>query len=128
SMDDLARRLGVTKAAIYHHVAGKEQLLRLAVDRALDGLFEVAARVQAENGPAIRRLERLIRGSVGVLVDRLPFVTLLLRVRGNTEVEREALARRREFDHLVTELVRQAKADGDIRPGARPAVTSRLLF
>ena len=127
-MDDLARRLGITKAAIYHHVAGKEELLRLAVDRALDGLFEVVERVQAGDGPAVTRLERLVRGSVGVLVDRLPIVTLLLRVRGNTAVERAALERRREFDHLVTALVRQAEAEGGIRADARPAVTSRLLF
>src|SRR5438876_8530791 len=59
------------------------------------------------DGRAIDRLEHLVRGSVGVLVDRLPFVTLLLRVRGNTKVERAALARRREFDRLVTELVKQ---------------------
>jgi len=55
-------------------------------------------------------------------------VTLLLRVRGNTKVERDALARRREFDHLVTELVKQAEAEGDVRPDIDPAITARLLF
>ena len=128
TMEDLARRLGITKSAIYHHVSGKDELLRLAIDRALDGLFEVAARAQASGGPAIDRLEHLLRGSVAVLADRLPFVTLLLRVRGNTEIERNALARRREFDHLVADLVRQAEADGDIRPDVDPAIIARLLF
>jgi AcrR family transcriptional regulator len=128
SMEDLSRKLGITKSAIYHHVPSKEELLRLALDRALDGLFEVAGEVQQMPGPAIDRLERLVRGSVAVLVDRLPFVTLLLRVRGNTKVERHALARRREFDLLVTELVKLAEAEGDVRPDVDPAVTSRLLF
>jgi AcrR family transcriptional regulator len=128
SMEDLSRRLGITKSAIYHHVAGKDELLRIAVDRALDGLFEVAAEATAMPGRAIDRLELLVRGSVHVLVDRLPFVTLLLRVRGNTKIERQALARRREFDRLVSELVAQAEAEGDIRPDVDPAVTGRLLF
>lgn len=128
SMEDLSRALGITKSAIYHHISGKDELLRLAVDRALDGLFEVAAEVTAEPGPAIDRLERLVRRSVHVLVERLPFVTLLLRVRGNTPVERRALARRREFDRLVGELVAAAEAEGDIRPDLDPAVTGRLLF
>jgi AcrR family transcriptional regulator len=128
SMEDLSRKLGITKSAIYHHVPSKEELLRLALDRALDGLFKVAGEVQQMPGPAIDRLERLVRGSVAVLVDRLPFVTLLLRVRGNTKVERHALARRREFDLLVTELVKLAEAEGDVRPDVDPAVTSRLLF
>ena len=40
SMEDLSRRLGIAKSGIYHHVSGKEELLRLALDRALDGLWE----------------------------------------------------------------------------------------
>ncbi len=128
SMEDLSRRLGITKSAIYHHVTSKDELLRLAVDRALDGLFQALDGVTATEGHAVDQLEHLVRRSVHVLVDRFPFVTLLLRVRGNTEVERQAMARRREFDHRVSELVQRAEAEGDVRPDVDPAVTSRLLF
>jgi AcrR family transcriptional regulator len=132
SMEDLSRRLGISKSSIYHHVDSKEALLALALDRALDGLFAVADQVAdaAADGsvPAIQRLEQLVRGSVHVLADRLPYVTLLLRARGNTATERAALARRREFDQLVADLVKQAEQDGDIRPDVDPAVTARLLF
>ncbi|WP_007023789.1 TetR/AcrR family transcriptional regulator [Saccharomonospora iraqiensis] len=128
SMEDLARRLGITKSAIYHHVSGKQELLRLAVDHALDGLFTVAAEAAELDGRAVDRLEYLVRGSVRVLVERLPFVTLLLRVRGNTEVERAALARRRRFDRIVADLVAEAERDGDIRPDVDPALTARLVF
>ncbi|SMD24407.1 TetR/AcrR family transcriptional regulator [Kibdelosporangium aridum] len=128
SMEELSRKLGITKSAIYYHVASKDELLRLAVDRALNGLFAVADEAMTIEGPSIDRLEFLVRGSINVLVERLPFVTLLLRVRGNTKVERAALARRREFDQLVTELVKQAEAEGDVRPDIDPSVTARLLF
>jgi AcrR family transcriptional regulator len=128
SMDELATRLGVTKSAIYHHVPSKGELLRLALDRALDALFAVTEEPAATTGPAIDRLEHVVRGSVRVLTAQLPFVTLLLRVRGNTDVERTALQRRREFDRIVTELVRAAEEEGDVRPDVDPAVTSRLLF
>jgi AcrR family transcriptional regulator len=127
SMEDLAARLGITKSAIYHHVPGKAELLRLAMDRALDGLFTAAAEL-ADGESATARLELLVRRSVEVLVAELPFVTLLLRVRGNTDVERAALARRREFDQIVADLVRQAVAEGGIRPDVDAAVTARLLF
>jgi AcrR family transcriptional regulator len=128
SMEDLSRRLGITKSAIYHHVDSKAELLRLALDRALDGLFAVVADVDAAGGRAIDRLEGLVRRSVQVLGAELPFVTLLLRVRGNTDVERAALSRRRELDRIVAGLVEQAQADGDLRPDVDPAVASRLLF
>jgi AcrR family transcriptional regulator len=128
SMEDLAGRLGITKSSIYHHVSGKSELLRLAVDRALDALFAVTEEPAATSGPAIERLEHVVRRSVEVLAAELPFVTLLLRVRGNTEVERAALARRREFDRVVSALVADAEAAGDVRPDVDPALTSRLLF
>jgi AcrR family transcriptional regulator len=128
SMDELATRLGVTKSAIYHHVSSKVELLRLALDRALDALFAVTEEPGATTGPAIDRLEHVVRGSVRVLTEHLPFVTLLLRVRGNSPVEEAALKRRREFDRIVTDLVRAAEEEGDVRPDVDPAVTSRLLF
>ena len=128
SMDELAARLGITKSAIYHHVSSKVELLRLALDRALDALFAVTEEPGATSGPAIDRLEHVVRGSVRVLTEQLPFVTLLLRVRGNSPVEEAALRRRREFDRIVTDLVSAAEEEGDVRPDVDPAVTSRLLF
>lgn len=129
SMEDLSHRLGISKSSIYHHVDSKEQLLSLALDRALDGLFSVAREVLAADGlPAIERLEVLVRGSVRVLAEQLPYVTLLLRARGNTGTEQRALARRREFDKIVADLVERAERDGDIRPDVDPAITARLLF
>ena len=128
SMDELAVRLGVTKSAIYHHVPRKDELLRLALDRALDGLFAVTRADGATSGPAIARLEHVVRGSVRVLAEELPFVTLLLRVRGNSDVERAALQRRRELDRIVSDLVRAAEREGSVRTDVDPTVISRLLF
>jgi AcrR family transcriptional regulator len=128
SIDDLARRLGISKSAIYHHIQSKDALLGLALDRALVALEAVAERVREMDAPAVDRLEELLRASIAVLVERLPYVTLLLRVRGNSEVERHALARRRSIDRLVAELVAQAISDGELRPEIDPAVTARLLF
>jgi AcrR family transcriptional regulator len=128
SMEDLSKHLGIAKSGIYHHVSGKEELLRLALDRALDGLWEAADRARALDAPAIERLETLVRDAVAVLASRLPYVTLLLRVRGNTDVERAALARRRAFDALVASLVEEAERDGDIRADIDPKLTARLLF
>ena len=128
SMFDIAEALGITKSSVYHHISGKEQLLQIAMDRALDGLFEAADEVKSLEAPAIVRLEQLIRRSVLVLTDRLEFVTLLLRVRGNTAVEQRALLRRRDFDARVTELVLLAQAEGDVRADVDPATAARLLF
>jgi AcrR family transcriptional regulator len=76
----------------------------------------------------VDRLEYAVRRTAEVLMQELPYVTLLLRVRGNTETERWAMARRREFDHEVAALVRQAAADGDLRADVEARLATRLLF
>lgn len=127
SMEDLSRAAGITKSSFYHHVSGKEALLRGALDRALDGLFAVLAEPEALDGPPVARLRHIVRRQVGVLGTELPYVTLLLRLRGNTETERWALGRRREFDQAVAGLVREATDAGATRPDLDPVVAARLL-
>ncbi|MEU5424119.1 TetR/AcrR family transcriptional regulator [Streptomyces olivoreticuli] len=128
SMEHLSKAAGISKSSIYHHVKGKEELLRLAISRALDGLFAVLDEPRAVSGRAIERLEYVTRRTVEVLMDELPYVTLLLRVRGNTDTERWAMERRREFDHQVAELLKRAAADGDLRPDVDVRLATRLLF
>lgn len=126
SVSALAVRLGLSKSALYHHFASKEELLEVALDEALGGLEGVLA--DADGGSARERLEHVLRGAVLVLADRLAYVTLLLRVRGNSDVERAALERRRAFDRRVTALVRAAQEEGSVRSDIDPSVATRLLF
>ncbi|MEV5509193.1 TetR/AcrR family transcriptional regulator [Streptomyces orinoci] len=128
SMEHLSKAAGISKSSIYHHVKSKEELLRLAISRALDGLFGVLEEPGARQGRAIERLEYVTRREVEVLLSELPYVTLLLRVRGNTGTERWAMERRREFDHRVAELLKEAAAEGDIRPDVESRLATRLLF
>jgi AcrR family transcriptional regulator len=128
SMGDVAAAAGLSKSSLYHHVPSKEQLLRLALERAVDPLFAVTREPGAVRGPAVDRLEHVVRREVHVLVEHLPFVTLLLRVHGNTETERWALRRRREFDRLVAALMARAVAEGDVRADVDAALVTRLLF
>ncbi len=128
SMDDLARATGLTKSSFYHHVTGKEELLRRAVARAVDRLFAVLAEPPSVDGRAVDRLEHVVRRSVDVLAGELPYVTVLLRVRGNTAAERWALDRRREFDRRLSALVQAAIDEDDVRADLDPALVTRLLF
>ena len=128
TMADLARATGLTKSSIYHHVSGKAELLSLAVSRAVDALGAVLDEPDSTTGPAVDRLEHVVRRSAEVLVAQLPYVTLLLRVRGNTDVEREALDRRRAIDRGLSELVQSAIDEGGVRSDLDPHLVSRLLF
>lgn len=134
SIGMLAERLGLSKSAIYHHFGSKDEMLELALDSALSGLEAVVedpspATADGEGAAsAVNRLEHVLRGAVHVLVEQLPAVTLLLRVRGNTEVERSALLRRRTFDRRITALVAEAQEEGSLRGDIDASVVARLAF
>lgn len=128
SVAALTERLGLSKAALYHHFDSKEQVLDASLERALGSLEAVLDADEAMSGSAIDRLAAVLRGAVAVLVAELPHVTLLLRVRGNSEVERRALTRRRAFDQRIAALVRHAQREGSVRSDIEASVAARLLF
>ncbi len=135
SIGDLARELGVTKSAIYHHVPSKEALLAAALDEALDGLAATIDAAQIDEGAsaapetsAYERLRTAVRQSVEILAGHVPAVTLLLRLRGNSEVELAALKRRRAIDDKLASLVQAAVDEGSLRADIPPELISRLLF
>jgi AcrR family transcriptional regulator len=130
SMEDLARELGFTKSAIYHHVPSKSHLLEAALNEGLSALSRVIdeARASDAGSTAYERLRSAVTESVVVLVDHLPAVTLLLRVRGNSAIELDALRRRRKIDADLAALVRDAVDEGSLRADIDPDLISRLLF
>ena len=128
SMDDVARAAGITKASIYYHVAGKEELLERGIRRALDALFSMLDESGASRGPAERRLRYVMLRTVEIMSDQLAEVALLLRVRGNTPIERWALEQRRDFTRRITALVQAAMDDGSLRSDLEAGLVARLLF
>src|SRR5262249_47666403 len=92
-----------------------------------DGLFGILEEPAANSGTPIQRLRHIVRRQVEVLTSQLPYVTLLLRVRGNTDTERWALARRRAFDATIASLVADAVAEGEVNLDVEPPLAARLL-
>lgn len=128
SMDDVARAAGITKASIYHHVSGKAALLERGLTRALDALFAILDEPAAQAGSPRERLAAILQRVAETAMAMLPEVSVLFRVRGNSEVERRAMERRRQFDASVTELVRAGQADGSLRGDIDAALLVRLMF
>jgi len=127
TMEHLSAAAGIGKSSIYHHVAGKEDLLQRGLNRGMTALFAIFDGIDPRDS-ALDQLAGVVRRSVETLIRELPYITLLLRVRGNSRVERAALQRRQDFDAQVCALVEQALRDPRASRGLDPPMTTRLIF
>lgn len=127
-MEHIAKAANVSKSSLYHHVANKEDLLAHALQRAIDALRGILEEPGATSGTVRERLTHILRRTVEAELRHLPEVSLLLRVRGNTETERWALAERRQYHDRLVGLVREAQQAGEVRADIDAALFVRLVL
>lgn len=127
-MEHIARAANISKSSLYHHVANKEALLGHALRRAVGGLTAILDEAGAQEGTPSARLEYVLRRTVETELQYLPEVSLLIRVRGNTAVERQALEERRRFQDRLAGLVTEAQAAGEIADDIDAALFIRLAL
>ncbi len=128
SMGKLADRLGITKSAIYHHVSSKEEILVEATDHAMSELTAALDDAATIDGDSREQLRAAIFGAATVLCANPDEVTLLVRLRGNTEVEQEIMERRRSITRDFISYVRGAQEDGLVRSDIDAALAGRLTL
>lgn len=128
TMGHVAKRLSISKPALYHHIGSKEEILEETVGRALDSLEGVWEEIAEKQAPAVDRLRLLIDGSIHVMSEYPEAVALLVRLRGNSPVEEKALRRRRAITRDVIALVVEAQENGEIRTDIDARTIGRMLF
>ena len=128
SIADIAEAAGLTKAAIYHHFASKDAILAHGLNRALNALTSIATEPDARQESALASLRYCLRRVVEEELRLLPEVSLLVRLRGNSTIELDAIERRRGFDKGIAAVLRRGQASGEIRPSIDPKVATLLMM
>ncbi len=128
SLDQVASALGISKAAIYYHHAGKEAILRHGLDAAMAALESMLqeAVFQSTANPPLDRFAYLVRRGSQIGLAHKATVEVLLRLKGNSEIERSLLKRRRAFDAAAAAILREAVTTGDLQAGSNPTVLASL--
>jgi TetR/AcrR family transcriptional regulator len=117
SLDDVARALNVTKAALYYYFENKQELLfechLLAMDMG-DRAYRQGVAEAAGNG--LSKLRGFIVTYVQSLTSELGASAVLQEIRAmQPEHQAVILQRRRDFDHRLRALVDEGVRDGSIR-------------
>lgn len=115
SMTEIAKTLGLTKAALYYYVRNKEEVLFECHLMAYDAMDEIL-RAKRQGGATLDRLEALYVDFVNMLT--ASGVSLLTDVNSlGRENKTEVLARRAKIERKIIRLVRKGQKDGSIREG-----------
>jgi TetR/AcrR family transcriptional regulator len=117
SLDDIAKSLGVSKAALYHYFPNKNALLLACFDRAM-----AAASASLQNGRLCGRsgrdkLRLTLAGYLEQVVGELDCCVVLIEEHALAPKERTRVMHERDrFEHALRDLVREGIADGSIVP------------
>jgi TetR/AcrR family transcriptional regulator, cholesterol catabolism regulator len=114
---EIASALGIQQASLYHHISGKEDLLRKICVTPLEQLLAEAEASVLEAANPLERIRILARTHVrAILKHQIRYVTMLNEMRALSEPHRaEVVALRKKYADLVRTLIEDAQAAGSIR-------------
>jgi AcrR family transcriptional regulator len=117
SLDDIARRLNVTKPTIYYYVKNKEEILFECVRIGLEMLDNASTEVIGHGGSAYDELVAVMTTYVGIVT--MDFGMCVIRVGEEplTEESRRTLrGLKRRIDLKFRSLIERGIAEGSIAP------------
>ena len=131
-LDDIARRAGVSKGALYLYFETKEDLFRAVVEQAIaPNIQQVRAMIAAHPGP-FADLMRIVPERIAVIIETLPVGGVVKMVIGEAGNFPELA--RVWHDRLVAhalgamcDAVAAAQARGEVKPGDPRAFALQLI-
>ena len=68
TLDDVARELGISKAALYHYVESKDELLSIIYTQAFENVFKDTHEISGMDLPPDEKLRRIIRNHINNII------------------------------------------------------------
>ena len=109
TLEDLARRLGISKKTLYGHFRSKEDLLAAIFHRTMSLVEEGLAAIRASRAAPAEQLREVIRHQVRTVVAEQAFLTVFFAEEAALPMRlRRAIVRRKaRYDHVVEAIVRR---------------------
>jgi AcrR family transcriptional regulator len=116
SLDDVAASLGVTKAALYHYVRSKQEILFECHMRSMDLGDEALEYARAHGRNGFERVTTLARRYIELITGEMGRMAALSEYDALDDRSKEIIAARRDrWDRAMREMIAEGVADGSIR-------------
>lgn len=128
SLDNIAERLGMHKATLYHYVDNKESILYQCLVFSFGDLDQVIEKTKDRGVPVLQRLREFVRSLAVAQNNDFGRCLVLVGARPlETAPGSDIRQFQRRLDTTVRDLVTEGIADGSIKP-THPGMFSALLF
>ena len=127
----LASRVGVTEAAIYRHVASKEEVMLLLLQEVQESLFQAISRATRSDRHALERLEHMLQLHVSYVELRQGISFVVIAQAAQFEEPRVRSAGRNlveKYLSLVSEIITQGIERGEIDKTVSPDAAAMIFF
>ena len=124
TLDDIARRLGMSKASLYGHFRAKEEMLAAISRETIEGFTRELSLVLRSSLPPEDKLRRVVRQHVRFVIANRSFLTVFFSEEANLPARfaRQLAAQKNRYDKGVESIVVEG-----IRRGAFREVPPRLV-
>ena len=117
SLTEIAKKLGVTKAALYTYVPSKEELLYYCHDSAMNAALKSLQEARSSPGNGLQRLTMALQSYLSLTLGEEGSHIVLLEENAMKPIHVRAIIKRRDaFEKGLREFIEEGVADGSIVP------------
>ncbi|MBW2050529.1 MAG: TetR family transcriptional regulator [Deltaproteobacteria bacterium] len=118
TLDDVSKELGITKAAIYHYVSSKENLLSIIYIQALENIFKNTYKIAGRNLPPDMRLKLIIRNHIkSIIIESISMFSVFFTEENQLPEEefRKIQEEKKKYTRIVEEIIEEGISQGLFR-------------
>ena len=128
SMADIAAAARINKSSLYHHIRGKQEILRTICTRSFGQLTASLDQAVSAEAGAGERVLLAFTGAVRTALADPRGTAVIVRLQGKSEVARQVRTWRRDYEQRFAELIKAGQQAGDVRTDVDAVMLARLVL
>jgi len=115
SLDDVAKELGISKAALYHYVSSKDKLLSIIYTQAFENIFRDTNEIWRMDLPPDKKLRRILRNHIkNIIIKNLSMFSVFFSEESQVPAKdfKKLQEEKKRYTRIIEEIVEEGITKG----------------